>query len=272
LSTEKNKLNGFAKFELWVFDEIAAWRLSPFDGVLLVYINNALHSMRRQSELYKKWGKVRAKRSILTLIELNLIKRIDECGGVFYECLGVKTTIDKGSKQTLQGVKTNPPRGQNNHCPAEKIDSFTNENTVLNPVDNSRKNLKRTFKEREKESTHISLPRADDSDALDALKLINLWNSETAGFLPKLNQLHLGRDSIDKINEQILITPDLQTWKDVFGKLKKSEWARKTQINFLWTMKPISRDKTLQGMYDNAPSHGGRVFKKLTAENPDDKL
>lgn len=118
----------------------------------------------------------------------------------------------------------------------------------------SKKSIKKRIQEEDGEAPPQSLPRADDSDSLDAPKLISLWNEETSGILPEMNVLKISRQTYDNISDQLLITPDLQTWKDVFGKLKKSDWARKKKIPFLMTLKPDFRDKVLSGLYDNADS------------------
>jgi len=256
--------NGFRPIPNWVFNIAIDGKIDAFDCAIYSVIANVSDTFKwNLAGLVNRFKRRKVESSIKRLLAAGLIS-VEKVSKTELKYTAFDQDAYKLKNATM--AETYIDYGGNVHS------TMAETYIPLCTKTPSKKSIKNRIQEEDGEAPPQALPRADDSDALDALKLINLWNYETAGLLPKLNQLHLGRDSIDKISEQILITPDLQTWKDVFGKLKKSDWARKTQINFLWTMKPISRDKTLQGMYDNAPSHGGRVLKKLTAENPDDKL
>jgi hypothetical protein len=253
--------------------------LTPFDCILWVYIKNTVPLLKRQSELYKKFGRSTVQRSIARLHDLKLISRSGSGYETFYNHIEFEAVQNEpppvqnepltGSKWATYRFKMNHLLVQNGLPDPNLSDTLYNENTVLNPVDNSRKKEKESIKERERESAPISLPRADDSDSLDAPKLISLWHEETSGILPEMNMLKISRQTYDNIGVQLLITPDLQTWKDVFGKLKKSDWARKRKIPFLMTLKPDFRDKVLSGLYDNADSTI-HTRQRITGDKIDD--
>jgi hypothetical protein len=93
---------------------------------------------------------------------------------------------------------------------------------------------------------------ADEKQSI-ADEIVNLWNKDLAGVLPKVSRLTTKRRTT--LNAQIKKYPDLAHWQDTITKIKASDFLTGKsgvwKASFDWIMSENNRIKIIEGNYEN---------------------